>query len=410
MKHTPVTMLNVSLAGLPVGKLALRDRRIWFQYDAEFLGNGLELSPFKLSLKPGVVVCEDIVFDGLFGLFNDSLPDGWGRLLLDRHMRSLGIVPDSLTVLDRLAYAGKHGMGALTYEPDYSEAVPVEAKTVNLDRLAEESRHVIDGEAQEVVEELLSLNGSSSGARPKVMVGVSRDKKRIIHGVGDLPAEYEHWIVKFTSQADSHDSGAIEYAYSLMAKAAGVNMPETHLFPAKKGAGYFGVKRFDRTGNKRIHMHTVSGLLHADHRMPSMDYGDMLKAALVLTKSMVEVEAFFRIAVFNVFAHNRDDHAKNFSFLMDDEGAWRTAPAYDLTFSSGVGGEHSTMVMGEGKAPDRSHLRALGKKLGLKKADELIEQVADAVTGWRKVASKVGADKAVIAIIEKRMNRRGGKL
>ncbi len=398
LKPAPVVMLNVFLGEVPVGRLALRERHTWFQYDAGFLSSGIELSPFKLPLKPELVRCEDYVFDGLFGLFNDSLPDGWGRLLLDRHMRSRGIAPDSLTALDRLAHVGRHGMGALMYIPDYSEATHSDVP-LKLDKLAEESRQVLEGEAQEVIEELLALNGSSQGARPKVMVGVSCDKKCIVQGIGDLSEEFEHWMIKFSSSADVQDQGAVEYAYSLMAKAAGVDMPETHLFAGK----YFGVKRFDREKNKRIHVHTVSGLLHADHRMPAMDYEDVLKAALILSKSMAEAEKFFRIVVFNIFAHNRDDHAKNFSFLMDDKGAWHTAPAYDLTFSSGIGGEHSTTVMGEGRNPTREHLQALGKKIGLKKTKEIIDQTAEAVLGWNTLAKECGVSADIIRLIDDRL-------
>jgi len=399
MSYAPVTALSVSLHSAPVGKLALSDRRVWFQYDAAFLHKSLELSPFKLPLKPDVVACEDRVFDGLFGLFNDSLPDGWGRLLLDRHMRSLGIAPENLTVLDRLACVGQNGMGALTYVPDHSPD-NTKDRQLDLDRLAAESHAVLEGATGNMIEELLALNGSSAGARPKIMAGISHDKKHIIHGADTLPDNYEHWIIKFTSGSDPADNGAIEYAYSLMARAAGIAMPETYLFPSAKGAGHFGVKRFDRNGNKRIHVHTVSGLLHADYRLPSMDYIDILKAALALTRSMPDVEALFRLACFNVFVRNRDDHAKNFSFLMEDDGTWHTAPAYDLTFSAGPVGEHSTTIMGEGKKPNHSHLQALGKKLGLKKTDEIIDQTHTAIANWSEFSETAGVSRQSSKLIK----------
>ena len=392
MTYVPVTALSVFYEEMLVGKLALSNRRIWFQYDAAFLNKGLELSPFKLPLKSEVVPCDDRVFDGLFGIFNDSLPDGWGRLLLDRRMRSLGIAPENLTALDRLAYVGRHGMGVLIYEPDHS-ADQKAFTNIDLDHLAMESQAVLDGAPETVIEELLSLNGSSSGARPKIVVGVSKDKKHIIHGADSIPNDYEHWMIKFTSSNDPQDNGTIEYAYSLMAKAAGIDMPETYLFPAKKGSGYFGVKRFDRDGDKRIHMHTISGLLHADHRVPSLDYESVLKATQALTRSMVDVEAFFRLAAFNVLAHNRDDHSKNFAFLMNEKGQWNVAPAYDLTFSSGPGGEQSTTIMGEGKKPGRTHLQELGKKLGIKKANEIIDQVSQAISKWEEFADIAGVSK-----------------
>jgi hypothetical protein len=152
-----------------------------------------------------------------------------------------------------------------------------------------------------------------------------------------------------------------------MAAAAGVEMPQTHLFMSAQQNRFFGIKRFDRVGDQRFHMHSLSGLLHADHRFPSLDYKDILRATFLLTKDMRDVEKAFRLAVFNVFAHNRDDHAKNFSFIMDQEYRWHFSPAYDLTFSSGSSGEHATTIMGEGKRPTIDHLIKLGSSAGLTK-------------------------------------------
>jgi serine/threonine-protein kinase HipA len=196
-------------------------------------------------------------------------------------------------------------------------------------------------------------------------------------------------MIKFPSSQDPRDAGAIEYAYSLMAKDAGVDMPETHLFRAKKGR-YFGTQRFDRQGDQRIHMHSLSGLIHADHRNPSLDYDTILRVVLALTKNIVEAEKAYALACFNVLAHNRDDHAKNFSFLLNACNEWVFAPAYDLTFSYGPGGEQSTMVMGEGKKPGAEQLQALGKKHGLKNAPDILARVQKAVSRWQKHADKVG--------------------
>jgi serine/threonine-protein kinase HipA len=178
-------------------------------------------------------------------------------------------------------------------------------------------------------------------------------------------------------------------------------MMPTYLFPAKKGAGYFGVERFDRVHDKRLHMHTVSGLLHADHRLPSLDYEQIIRATLALTRNVQEVEKILRLAAFNIFAHNRDDHAKNFSFLMDDKGSWNVSPAYDLTFSGGPGGEHSTTVMGEGKRPGKEHLLMLATKIGIAKplANSIIDEVKDAVQQWPIHAEEAGVTKASKKII-----------
>ena len=191
-------------------------------------------------------------------------------------------------------------------------------------------------------------------------------------------------LVKFPNAYDGADAGAIEYVYALMAAEAGLDMPEAHLFSAQKGAGYFAVKRFDRQGTKRLHMHTACRLLHSDFRMPSLDYEDLLALTMTLTKDIREVEKMFRLAVFNVLAHNRDDHAKNFSFLMDATGEWKTSPAYDLTFSSGPNGEQSTTVLGEGGSPDAGHLTKLGldAKIPQECIDRIIARTKSALSEW----------------------------
>jgi serine/threonine-protein kinase HipA len=404
MSYQPVSLVLVSLNfgdhTQKVGRLALANRRIYFEYDAAFLKSGFDISPFKLPVKAGAVPCEDMAFEGLFGVFNDSLPDGWGRLLLDRQVRKHGIAPEQLTPLDRLTHVGTYGMGALVYEPDSSETSP-HPDAINLDKLAAETGEVLEGEAGDVFAELLGLSGSSAGARPKVMVGASRDRKRLIHGQQQLPDDYTHWMVKFASSADAKDIGAIEYAYSLMARAAGLTMMPTHLFRAQKGAGYFGVERFDRQGKKRKHMHTVSGLIHADHRLPSLDYEQIMRVTLELTRNVQELEKILLLASFNVFAHNRDDHAKNFSFLMNDKGNWSVSPAYDLTFSGGPGGEHSTTIMGEGKNPGKEHLIKLAEKFSIpvRRANQIIDGVVEAIHQWPAFAEEAGVSKSSKKII-----------
>jgi serine/threonine-protein kinase HipA len=374
-----------------VGRLALVKRRIYFEYDTGFLTSGLQISPFKLPVQAGAIPCEDSVFEGLFGVFNDSLPDGWGRLLLDRKMRQFGIAPEQLTPLDRLAHNGSYGMGALVYAPDASEE-STRPNGIDLDRLAMETRDVLAGDTGDVLTELLTLSGSSAGARPKVMVGISQNKKHLVHGQQHLPSDFTHWMIKFASNHDAKDIGAIEYAYSLMARAAGIEMMPTHLFPGQKGAGYFGVERFDRRDKTRVHIHTVSGLIHADHRLPSLDYEQILRVTLALTQNMQDVEKMLRLATFNVFAHNRDDHAKNFSFLMNEKGHWRLSPAYDLTFSGGPGGEHSTTLLGEGKSPGKEHLLRLAEKFSIpiRHTNQMIDEVTQAIKQWPIFAADAG--------------------
>ncbi len=355
------------------GRLLLKNRQIFFEYDAAFIKTGLELSPFKLPLKSGVVESNDRTFEGLFGLFNDSLPDGWGRLLLDRKLMNAGLNPGILSPLDRLCFVGTLGMGALSYEPENPSSIS--HITNDLDEIDSEIQATLD-ENDAYVEDLLVLGGSSAGARPKVLLHI----------------EGADWLIKFRSQLDPKDISAIEYAYHLMAIDAGLMVPKAKLFPSRKGLGFFGVNRFDRNDNNRIHMHTIAGLLHADHRELSLDYESIMKATLYLTKDIRQCEIQFRNAIFNVLSHNRDDHSKNFSFLMDQQGNWTVSPAYDLTFSSGPSGEHSTMMMGEGKSPTKVHLLKLASIVGIKqeKALEIIDQVLAATQQWDAFADKVG--------------------
>jgi serine/threonine-protein kinase HipA len=367
-----------------VGRLAFKDRQVLFEYDAAFIASDIEISPIKLPLRPGVSIADTMIFDGLFGVLNDSLPDGWGRLLLDRTVEKHGIHRGQLNPLDRLAYVGRHGMGALSYEPDLGLENTNDAPLA-LDKLAEESAAVLAGENEEVFEELLRLNGSSSGARPKIVAQVSADKEGIIHGQQELQPGFAHWMIKFPSSQDARDVGAIEYAYSLMAKDAGVEMPETHLFCTRKNK-YFGTKRFDRDGDARIHMHSLGGLIHADHRSPSLDYDMVLRVTLALTRNIQDAERAYALACFNVLAHNRDDHVKNFSFLLNPRNEWIFAPAYDLVFSYGPGGEQSMLVMGEGKNPGLAQLQALGKQHGIKNAPEILAKVKRTVANWSRYA------------------------
>ncbi len=408
MSWTPVSAIHVLLDRgervQRVGRLALGGGRIYFEYDPDFVAGGVELSPLRLPLEPGLKSFEPGLFEGLPGLFNDSLPDGWGRLLVDRAMRSKGVAPDSLTPLDRLAHVGAAGMGALVYEPDMAGA-EVRGE-IDLDDIAEAAQQVLNGAANDVLAMLVDLNGSSAGARPKAMIGVDKKRKRICAG-GGLEKGFEPWLVKFPNTSDGVDAGAIEYVYALMAKAAGVFMGDVHLFAARQGPGYFAAKRFDRKGPERIHVHTACGLLHSDFRTPSLDYEDLIALTQMLTKDSREVEKMYRLAAFNVLAHNRDDHAKNFTYLMNPDGEWRVSPAYDLTFASGPGGEQSTMVMGEGRAPGADHLLKLAEAASLKKAQavSIIDQTRAALADWKRLAVAHGVAKESVALIEARLAR-----
>lgn len=406
MKIPPTTPLTVSLCWkegnvTPVGRLAITNRQMFFQYDPTFVAQPLPISPFFLAIAPHVLGPFSTPFDGLPGVFNDSLPDGWGRLLVDRRARRLGV---ALTPLDRLAVVGRHGIGALIYEPETS--LQVGQGDLNLDALAADAAATLEGDASNVLDQLIVLGGSPQGARPKAMIGWSEEMQSVIHGAREMPTGYRRWLVKFPASTDPKDIGPIEYAYALMAVASGVRMPRTHLFPSRIGPGFFGTERFDYSGTERRHVHTLSGLIHADHRTPSLDYKTILTATQQLTRDHREVVAMFRLMAFNVIAHNRDDHAKQFSFLMDSKGTWRVSPAYDLTFSDGVNGEHTTTIDGEGLAPADDDMLRVADKVGIKKreAAEIIGEVRANVANWPIFAREAGVSKTSTQEIARAIN------
>lgn len=389
---------------VPVGRLAIRDNRIYFEYDQTFIQSGLEISPYKLSLQHGLKTFPHQPFEGLPGVFNDSLPDGWGRLLIDRYLRSKGILPEQFSPLDRLAFVGKTGPGALVYEPEYDNLNNLQ-HPIHLDTIYQQTQEILSGEANHMLKELIQLNGSSAGARPKAFIGLNKTKTQITAYKHHLSNDFEHWLVKFPNNLDGSDAGSIEYVYALMAKQAGLNMMPIHLFNASNCSGYFATQRFDRVNNTRKHAHTASGLLNADFRVPSIDYQDLLALTSALTRDVREVKQMYRLAVFNVLAHNRDDHGKNFAFLMDYTGEWKLSPAYDLTFSSGPGGQQSTMVLGEGLNPTISHLIKLGTDAGISRStvNEIIEQTQYALNQWENLAINHGVSKTNIKLIKTRI-------
>ena len=333
-----------------VGRLAERNRVTLFEYDQGFLNSGIELSPFKLPLRRGVFEDKECVFDGLPGVFNDSLPDGWGLLLLDRALRAQGVRLHEISPLHRLSMVGAGGMGAMEYVPSQEIRTALDASSLHLDGLAEESRNILaEGDASlEVVFDLLKLGGSSGGARPKILADVSKDGSKVVPD-GKGGKGFSPWLIKFHAREEDPDQGQVEYIYSLMAREAGVEMPETKLFPSRTTAGFFGVRRFDRENGLKVYVHTAAGLLHASHRQPTLDYENLLRLTKVLTRDVRDVEKMVRLMIFNVKSGNKDDHSKNFSFLLDAAGNWKFAPAYDLTPSAGFNGEHSAMVNGKGK-------------------------------------------------------------
>jgi len=387
---------------VPVGTLAWseRDRVAAFQADPGFAARGLNPSPFHLPLHDGLVMGSPAPFDGLHEVFADSLPDGWGKLVVDRSVASRGGDSRALSPLDRLAFVGRRGMGALTYVPE--RLLGDDPGAADLDWFARQARALEAGRAAAGVDALLRANGGSAGARPKVLVLRDRETGALRADSGQvaLPAE-DAWLVKLPSRVDGKDGGRVEYAYALMAAAAGIDMPETMLLPGQRGTTFFAVLRFDRGSGGRTHVHTLAGLLHVDFRVPSLDYTDLLKVARLLTRDAAHVEQAYRRMVFNVLAGNRDDHAKNHAFTMGLDGMWRLSPAYDLTPSEGLGGQHNLAVAGEGRAPGPVQFAGVAARASLGRATAVrIEgAVRDALRRWPEWAEQAGLGRGRVAAV-----------
>lgn len=351
-----------------VGTMALfRNRLAAFEYSTDWLKDGFSISPFSLPFQKKVFMPEIDPFEGLFGVFADSLPDGWGRLLVDRLMRKNGLDPHAIGSLERLAIVGASGMGALTYRPVIAMGKTHDELT--LDEIAGECERILNTESNDNLDYLFAMGGSSGGARPKILTRVD--------GVD--------WMIKFPSSDDGGNIGKQEYDYALCARECGLEMEEVRLFPSEKTKGYFGTRRFDRRGEGeegKVHMVSVAGLLETSHRIPNLDYDILMKLTLQLTKDMSECEKLYRLMCFNVFAHNRDDHSKNFTYLYrEEEKRWTLSPAYDLTYSNSIGGEHATTVNGNGTDPGMDDILAVAKKIGLNtaKARKIATQIRDCV-------------------------------
>lgn len=328
-----IKIVEVFAKGIKVGTLALtKDNKIAFQYTKDWLKKGFSINPFKLPLSERVFISNTSYFKGLFGVFADSLPDSFGELLFERYLRKKGINIDSLSCLDRLSYVGSAGMGMLEYVPDLNETNNEEL--VDFDLIQKECYDLLDSKEVKDIKTLYSLGGSSGGARPKSLI----------------KCKGEDWIVKFSSKFDPKNIANLEFKYMSLAREFGINVPDIELVTSKTGNKYFLIKRFDRIKERKIHMISVAALLECDFNVPSLDYNDLIKLTRVLTNNNDDVIEMYRRMVFNVIAGNQDDHAKNFSFLYDDENRiYRLSPAYDITPCKTYYGEHTTSVNGKGK-------------------------------------------------------------
>ncbi len=347
-----------------LGTLADDGRQLLFEYSPAALRQGLELSPYCMKLRPQAYGDLPAHLQRLPGFIADALPDGWGKLLMDRVFRRSGLTPDAVSPLDRLAFVSGHNMGALSFEP--ASTSELAAENIRLLDIAHEVQTIVAGAESEALLQLALMGGSPHGARPKVLV--HHDPLTGVMSTAPF-ASGVPWLVKFQAQNEHKEVCAIEALYADLARACGLEMPSTRAFSLSEDLGAFGIERFDVERGLRVPVMTLTGLLHADFRTPSLSYIDFLRATRFLTRDEREVLKAFERAVFNVTFNNRDDHSKNFSYRLGEDRRWRLAPGYDLTFNEGPGGEHQMDVQGKGRNIDRHDLLELARQGGISSAD-----------------------------------------
>jgi serine/threonine-protein kinase HipA len=356
-----IELLNVKYHDRIVGMLSLTpDNKLCaFEYDRSWLADGFSISPLELPLRPGLFLAKPSPFYGNFGIFEDSLPDGYGRYLLHKLLQKEDIDDFNLSALDRLSIVGSGGMGALTYHPE--TIIHKGNETMDFDLLQEKALEVLKEQQDTDAGLLLYNSGNSGGARPKAV----------------FSDDDGHWLVKFRHTYDPQDMGQQEYHYNEVARQCGISVPDFKLINGR----YFASRRFDidAEGN-RIHTATAGGLLCISLSNPVLDYSNLLALTGYLTQNAMDVEEMYRRMVFNYLTDNKDDHCKNFSFLVtrrDNSWKWQLAPAYDLTLcTEGYNGEHATSVNGTGH-PSIYDFIAIGSKIKMKeqRCREIIDEV-----------------------------------
>jgi serine/threonine-protein kinase HipA len=376
-----------------VGRLAVSRSGAVFEYDPSFIASDLELHPLVPPAAGVIAAREPRIFDGLHGVFADSLPDAWGTELVRRRCAREGIPYHSLTGLDRLAIVGRRGMGALAYRPPIAD---VGEDLVDFDALAHEANEIMEGRDSDLLPELERLGGSSGGARPKVLVAIDAEG-HARSGVDEIPDGYDGWLVKFPSSRDVRDIGPLEAAYASMARAAGIDVPDHRLIRTRTSAGgYFACKRFDRGPHgARHHVVSVAGTLDIDWTVPQIGYDTLVRLVRRVTRRQAEVEQMIRRMIFNMVAHNRDDHAKQHSFLFGSDRRWHLTPAYDLSYSSGPNGEHYLAVAGEARDVSAEAIREVASAADVepRRLRSIAGEVLDAVSRFTAFSAEYGVSK-----------------
>ncbi len=357
-----VQAVSVVYHGRKVGTLSMGNRSTCqFEYDKEWLSNGFSISPLQLPLKAGLFTANYQPFNGNFGIFEDSLPGGYGEYLLRKVLKNSGIEPLGLTPVQWLSIVGSSGMGALCYEPE-TKLIREDSQR-SLDEMQQMALDVLSEKTNENAEMLYFKSGNSGGVRPKCIFSDAEG----------------HWLVKFRHTYDPKNIGQLEYDYNKVARQCGIDVPDFKLIEGK----YFAVKRFDIEDGVRLHVATASALLNEPITPPKMEYHNLLQLTGYLTQSSEAVEQQFRRMAFNVFSHNMDDHARNFSFVCR-EGKWSLAPAYDLTNDATLG-EHASTINFKG-LPSEEDMITLGMNIRMsrERCQQIIEEVKEGTRELKK--------------------------
>ena len=411
-----VSIAKVNIWDTFVGAVAWDDSRGYatFEFDPNFLKKKWDLSPLMMSIED-VSKSRSIfsfpnlnkeTYKGLPGMLADSLPDKYGNKLIAAWLARNGRDAGSFNSVERLCYTGKRGMGALEYKPathafdDSSKSIEIEklvrlAKDVLSDR--ENLKTRISAGSDEGLLDIIRVGTSAGGARAKAIIAYNEKTGDVRSGQIDGLEDYDYWIIKFDGVTneqlgDPKGYGKIEYAYYLMAKECGINMTDSRLLEKNRRA-HFMTKRFDRQGTKKLHLQTLCAIAHFDYNDPAAySYEQAFQVMRQLRLPYRDAEELLRRMCFNVIARNQDDHTKNISFLMDENGEWALSPAYDVTYAYDPANkwmkDHQMSINGKRKDIERSDMVALAKKMNIKKPDEIIEKIISKVMNWSKYADK----------------------
>lgn len=410
-----MTEITAKLYGHTVGTLLYDGRTVYFEYDPIFQKRGLEISPHKLainSLKGAYTNTDTTYFQGIPGVFHDSLPDKFGMKVIDRYYEEKGKSIADVNLLMRLSYIGSRGMGALEYEPsDQPQFADQKAEIMDLHQMYLDSQVIIKGEQSDALHHIAAFMenaASPGGAQPKASIGWNRETKEIISGAQlGVPQGFEHWLIKFSKSDQlgrALDFTKLEYLYMQMAEEVGISVPQTQML-YDGNDWHYAIKRFDRVDGRKIHMHTLAGLTHIDFNEPGhYSYEQFWRIAKALTRdNSVNLEIFKR-AVFNVIARNQDDHAKNFSFLMDESGKWNLSPAYDITFANGekYTANHQMSIGAKLNNFTRKDLIAFGLSLEIKESavKEIIQQTIEVLSSFSQRAKEIEIRDDLIRLVE----------